>query len=71
MKLPFCNRCTISLLTLTVFTAQEVAGRFLPHQTHIMGRKERRAATHALQHLADTGVHGLRQMHGEVWYLND
>ena len=71
MKLLFCNHCTISLLLSRVFTAQEVAGRFLPHQTHTMGRKERIAATHALQHLADTGVHGLRQVHGEVWYLND
>ena len=57
--------------TLTIFTAQEVAERFLPHQTHTVGRKERKAATHALQHLADTGVLGLRQMHGEVWYLNN
>jgi len=57
--------------TLTIFTAQEVAGRFLPHQTHTVGRKERIAATHALKHLAVTGVHGLRQMRAEVWYLND
>ena len=56
---------------LTIFTAQEVAGRFLPHQTHTVGRKERIAATHALKHLADTGVLCRREMHGEVWYLND
>jgi hypothetical protein len=57
--------------TLTIFTAQEVAGRFLPHQVHTQGRKERRAAIHALKHLADMGVLYLREMHGEVWYLND
>jgi len=56
---------------LVIFTAQEVAERFLPHQTHTVGRKDRKAATHALQHLADTGVLCRRQMHGEVWYLND
>ena len=57
--------------TLSIFTAQEVAGRFLPHQTHTVGRKERIAATHALKHLADTGVLCRRELHGEVWYLND
>ena len=57
--------------TLTIFTAQEVAGRFLPHQTHTVGQKERRAATHALKHLADTGVLCRRELHGEVCYLND
>ena len=57
--------------TLTIFTAQEVAGRFLPHKTHTVGRKERRAAAHALKHLADTGVLCRREMHGEVCYFND
>ena len=57
--------------TLASFTAHEVAGRFLPHQTHTVGRKERRAAARALEHLAHAGIHGLRDMHGEVWYLND
>ena len=57
--------------TLASFTAQEVAGRFLAHQTHSVGRKERIAAARALEHLAHAGVHGLREMHGEVWYLND
>ena len=56
---------------LVIFTAQEVAERFLPHQTHIVGRKEGKATTHALQHMADTGVLCRRQMYGEVWYLND
>jgi nucleotide-binding universal stress UspA family protein len=51
---------------LTIFTAQEVAGRFLPHQTHTVGRKERRAATHALKHLADTGVLCRQELLGEV-----
>jgi hypothetical protein len=56
---------------LTIFTAQEVAERFPPHQTHTVGRKERLAATRALKHLAVTGVLCRWEMHGEVWYLND
>jgi nucleotide-binding universal stress UspA family protein len=57
--------------TLASFTTQGVAGRFLPHQTHTVGRKERRAAARALEHLAHAGVLCRRDMHGEVWYLND
>jgi nucleotide-binding universal stress UspA family protein len=57
--------------TLTIFTAQEVAGRFLPHHTHDVGRKEKLAATHSLKHLADTGVLCRRELNGEVCYLND
>ena len=57
--------------TFAIFTVQEVAGRFLPHQTLTVGRKERRAAARALEHLAQTGVLCRREMHGKVWYLND
>ena len=51
--------------TLSIFTAHEVSGLFLPYQTHTVGRKERRAATRALKYLADTGVLYRREMHGE------
>jgi nucleotide-binding universal stress UspA family protein len=57
--------------TLAIFTAQEVAGRFLPHQTHTVGRKERAAAVCALEHLVSAGVLSRRDMHREVCYLND
>jgi nucleotide-binding universal stress UspA family protein len=57
--------------TLTIFTAREVARRFLPHQVHTVGRKERRAAACALEHLAYTGVLCRRDIQGEVCYLND
>ena len=52
--------------TFANFTEQEVTCRFLPHQTHTVGRKKRMAATCTLEHVAQTSVHGLQEMYGEA-----
>jgi hypothetical protein len=55
---------------LSIFTPQEVASRFSPHRRHPR-RKEVKAATKALQQLADRGVLICQQVKGSWQYFND
>jgi nucleotide-binding universal stress UspA family protein len=56
---------------LFTFTAAEVASRFLPGAVPTAGRKERRAAERALEHLVQVGVLCRWDAQGEVHYVND
>lgn len=57
---------------LTVFTPMEVAQLFLPpNARRVPGRKERAAATLALEHLARDGVLCRHNIQGEMRYVND
>jgi nucleotide-binding universal stress UspA family protein len=57
--------------TLVIFTAAEVARKFLPPQALTAGRRERKEAALALERLERAGILCRRQMQGEVCYLND
>ncbi|HEY3991305.1 MAG TPA: universal stress protein [Ktedonobacteraceae bacterium] len=57
---------------LTVFTPTEVTQLFAPpNRKRAAGRKERAAAIHALEHLAQEGVLCRHDIQGEMRYVND
>jgi hypothetical protein len=58
----------IHLMVLTVIPIPYPAGRSIAPSPLLPTREQR---TQALKHLADTGVLCQRELHGEVWYLND
>jgi nucleotide-binding universal stress UspA family protein len=57
--------------TLTVFTPQEVAQKFVPPNKKRPGRKEIAAATLALEQLTGSGVLCRHDVKGELRYVND
>src|SRR2546421_6599335 len=57
--------------SLTVFTPQEVAQKFVPPRKKAPGRKEIAAAALALEQLASTGLLCRHDVKGELRYVND
>jgi nucleotide-binding universal stress UspA family protein len=57
--------------SLTVFTPQQVAQRFMPPKMRQPGRREIAAATLALEHLVSNGILCRRDIKGELLYVND
>ena len=57
--------------SLTVFTPQEVAQKFVPPRKKTPGRKEIAAAALALEQLASTGILCRHDVKGELRYVND
>ena len=57
--------------SLTLFTPQEVAQKFIPPRKKTPGRKEIAAAALALEQLAGTGLLCRHDVKGELRYVND
>lgn len=57
--------------SLTVFSSQQVAQRFIPPGVQRPGRREIAAAALALEHLASSGILYRRDIKGELLYVND
>src|SRR5581483_6247600 len=56
---------------LSVFTPQQAAQQFAPPNKKAVGRKEVRAASHALDKLTQEGILCCHDVQGELHYVND